>query len=29
MGAKLCAGNWFDNIFRGYDKDGSGFLDAK
>lgn len=29
MGLSLCKGNWFDSLFRSYDKDGSGFLDSK
>lgn len=29
MGLSLCKGDWFENIFRGFDKDGSGFLDSK
>lgn len=29
MGLSICKGDWFGNIFRSYDKDGSGFLDSK
>jgi len=29
MGMSLCKGNWFDSLFRSFDKDGSGYLDSK